>query len=308
MPTTPAVTLSIAICTWNRAGSLRILLDDLARIYETSSPAARNMWEVLVVDNGCTDRTAAVLEEFSVSLPLRRVHESRQGLANARNRALAHFSGEAILFLDDDISIDGETLDGYLQAVRELTRYDYFGGPITVDWQGRRPHWLLSDDLVLLNGLFGQYLPATQDLEYSGQVPGPYGANFLLRRRILDLAGGFEPALGVCGGSPGRGEETEYFARARSKGAEGLFLHQAGVRHRFQVERLNIPYLYRYGIAKGQATGTRPAESGLRSAAGFLFRGLWQLARGRRDRFYQCIINLGIIRGQMKRPDIPPAD
>ena len=50
--------------------------------------------EVLVVDNNCTDMTANVVEAFRERLPIRRVTENRQGLAHARNRAVAEFRGE----------------------------------------------------------------------------------------------------------------------------------------------------------------------------------------------------------------------
>ena len=315
--------LTLAICTYNRADLLRVLLENLVQVFDSPAVGARESCDVLVVDNHSTDHTADLLQEFASNLPLTMAREERQGLAYARNRALRCFSGDAILFLDDDVSIDPESVAVYLQALDAFPQYDYFGGPIDVDWQDNRPRWLKSNDLVLLNGLFGQYRPSPHDLEYSEEVLGPYGANFLLRRRLCGRVEHFDTRLGVRGNCPGRGEETDYFLRARRIGARGLYLHEAAVRHRFQTERLNITYLYRYGIAKGKASGDAAMSPGGcatggcatggwatggwatgswakegRAAAGFLIRGLWQLARGRVDRFYQCIINIGIIRGR----------
>ena len=300
-----ATKLSVAICTFNRAEPLRVLLGNLVQAFDTGSPRIGDQCNVLVVDNNCSDHTGDVLREFASRLPLTTVFERRQGLSNARNRALRCFGDDAILFLDDDVSIDPETLATYLRALEAFPQFDYFGGPIEVDWQGKRPSWLRSDDLVLLNGLTGRYQPARQDKEYGQGIPGPYGANFLLRRRLVNQVGDFDTGLGVKGGIPDRGEETDWFHRARKLGANGLFLAACAVRHRFQRDRLNVRYLYRYGIAKGNATGVGPPESPGWVATGFVFRGCWQLLRGRVGHFYQCVINLGILRGQaaVARPD-----
>lgn len=293
-------TLTIAICTYNRAEFLRDLLGNLVQVFNAIPGRIGGLCDVLVIDNNSADHTGNVLGEFESLLPVTAVREERPGLSNARNRALSRFVGDAILFLDDDVSIHPNTLIVYHRALEQFPQIDYFGGPIEVDWQDNRPRWLKSDDLVLLNGLFGKYQPASQDLEYRADVMGPYGANFLLRRRLVDQIGDFNSNLGVKGETPGRGEETDFFERARKLGARGFYLHKALVRHRFQLERLNLQYLYRYGIAKGQATGIPPAGYSGRLAISFLFRGLWQLVCGRIDRFYQCVINLGIIHGQSK--------
>ena len=76
--------LTVAICTWNRAG---LLARTLERLVAMESPVAP--WEVLVVDNGSTDDTPRVLDRFASRLPLRRLLEPALGLSNARNAAVA---------------------------------------------------------------------------------------------------------------------------------------------------------------------------------------------------------------------------
>ena len=68
--------------------------------------------------------------------------------------------------------------------------------------------------------------------------------------------------------------------------------------------------LYRYGIEKGRAAvlidGKISQEGWFKltiCAASFLFRGLWQLIKGRLDRFYQCVINVGILVGARRESD-----
>ena len=122
--------ISICICTYNRSESLRRTLDSLAKQNDIDSDAV----EVLIVDNNCTDSTANVVEAFRERLPIRRVTESRQGLAHARNRAVAEFRGDVLLFTDDDVRFEPGWLAAYQDAIRRFPDADYFGGRILPDW------------------------------------------------------------------------------------------------------------------------------------------------------------------------------
>src|SRR5436305_11094952 len=91
--------ISVCICTYNRPESLQRTLESLASQLNADS----GVIELLIVDNNCTDDTYQIIEAFRVGLPVRRVTESRQGLAHARNRAVTEFRGDVLLFTDDDV-------------------------------------------------------------------------------------------------------------------------------------------------------------------------------------------------------------
>jgi glycosyltransferase involved in cell wall biosynthesis len=91
--------LSICICTYNRGQSLKRTLTSLASQKGISTGDV----EVVIVNNNCTDETDKVIEEFRCELPIRRVSESKQGLAHARNRAVSEFKGDVLVFTDDDV-------------------------------------------------------------------------------------------------------------------------------------------------------------------------------------------------------------
>ena len=74
--------LSVVICTRNRASALCRALGSLA----VCAVPAQLSWQVLVVDNGSSDNTAAVADGFRDRLPMRLVHEPVAGLSQARNR------------------------------------------------------------------------------------------------------------------------------------------------------------------------------------------------------------------------------
>lgn len=292
--------LSIAICTYNRSESLSVLLNQLSEQHEWLASNA----EIIVVDNNSSDDTIDVLKKYQTLLPLCVFTETEQGLAAARNRAIGEYKGNALLFFDDDVSINLQTLESYKELLELKPSFDFFGGKIVVDWQGKRPRWLQSNDLVLLNGLFGSYDLGHEGLAYKGGIQLPFGANFMLRRSLIDKVGLFNTRLGVIGAGIGRGEETDYFRRAQRMGFNGFYSGLASVGHRFQKERINIPYLLRYGVEKGRAIvlvdqvqRNFSAINMVVAMANFAIRGLYQVVKGRRDRFYQCVINIGIQRG-----------
>ena len=72
--------VTVAICTWNRAS----LLDQtLTQMHQLRVPSNVE-WELLIVNNNCTDDTDAVIARHHGVLPLRRLFESKPGLSNVR--------------------------------------------------------------------------------------------------------------------------------------------------------------------------------------------------------------------------------
>ena len=95
----------------------------------------------------------------------------------------------------------------------------------------------------------------------------------------------------------GRGEETEFLMRARDVKTQGVYVGEALCFHAHDPKRLSLTGLYRHGISCGRSHGalvTRPHRGSYRAAAWFVLRGLYQVMKGRGDRFRQCIINAGI--------------
>src|SRR4051812_37235025 len=102
--------ITVAVCTWNRAG----LLDrTLSRMCQLRVPEGVE-WELLVVNNNCTDETDAVLARYQGRLPLRRLSEPSQGHSHARNRAVRAARGELLIWTDDDVLVEPDWIAGYV--------------------------------------------------------------------------------------------------------------------------------------------------------------------------------------------------
>lgn len=101
--------VSIIIPTYNRARLVCLAIDSiLAQDYTD--------YEIIVVDDGSTDETAAALEKYSGAI--RYVRQENRGFGAARNRGLDEAKGEYLAFLDSDdlwtagkLSIQVEIMD-----------------------------------------------------------------------------------------------------------------------------------------------------------------------------------------------------
>ena len=87
--------ITVGVITRNRAG-------DLAEMLESLTHQVRLPDEVLVVDNGSTDRTQEVLGQFRERLPIRCEFLERADIPAARNMVIESAANEIISFVDDD--------------------------------------------------------------------------------------------------------------------------------------------------------------------------------------------------------------
>src|SRR5688572_32298959 len=95
---------TIAICTWNRSD---LLEKTLVHMQQLAVPAGVS-WEIVVVNNRCTDNTDEILAKYIGALPLRRVFEDKQGQSHARNAAAVAARGDLIIWTDDDVLVDAQ--------------------------------------------------------------------------------------------------------------------------------------------------------------------------------------------------------
>ena len=195
-PSCEEIAATVVICTRNRAESLRLTLECLTRMEVPSDVD----WELLIVDNGSSDATPHVVDEFVTRLPARRIEEPNAGLSNARNRGVSEAAGRYVVWTDDDVDVDEGWLFAYLNAFRTHTEAVVFGGrsiprlaPPSVAWFAAGAPYL--GDLLAVRD-FG---PNVIALSCVGDRI-PFGLNFAVRtdvqRKFL-----YDPELGVA---PGR--------------------------------------------------------------------------------------------------------
>jgi glycosyltransferase involved in cell wall biosynthesis len=277
--------VSVVVPVRNCAELLVEQLEALAR--QTYAGA----WEIVVADNGSTDASAAVANQWAERLPQLRVVDasSRPGAAHARNVGASQARGDLLAFCDADDVVS----DGWLSAlVDALADADVVAGAIDTD--------RLNDALTR------RWRPFTV-----GAVPVshgwlPYGlsANVGFRRPVFQQLEGFREDYRV-------GEDVEISWRAQLRGLRFTYAPDAVVHYRFRTGlRAMLRQYVGYGTIGPQLyrdfRDTGMPASGVGASLGLWTRlvallpiAIWS-PRARGDVLRRLAFRLGRLRGSVQ--------
>jgi glycosyltransferase involved in cell wall biosynthesis len=243
--------VTVALCTHNHLDRLERTLAALRVLH---GPAEG--WELLVVDNRCTDGTADYLARPGwqpASAPAHVVREDKLGLSNARNCAIEHARGEYILFIDDDETPHENWLLAHAAAMVQWGA-DAQGGPIDVQFvDGERPAWL-QDELL---GFIGRLDHGGGDRWMTDPDTPIFGGNFAFRRRVFERIGGFDCGLGRLGSANFGGEDLEIYERLLQAGQRVRWVSDALIYHRIDARKLRRGYFLDLHYRQGRIAGAR---------------------------------------------------
>lgn len=263
--------LSAIVCTHNREAYLGAAIDSLLN-QDCADP-----FEVIVVDNASTDRTADVVASRSSHPRLRYIYEPVTGLSVARNTGAQAACGKILAYLDDDAIASPHWLRSLYAAYQGNERLAVAGGRVTLIWPPNTapPSWLSSG----LAGNLGLY-----DLGSSIvliQQPGltPRGLNYSIRKKFLDEVGGFDTNLGRVGKTLLSNEELRMTELAIKSGWQVAYLPDAHVEHHVAPERLSRSWFLSRSWWQGISECYREQLAG-RSVSSQLMHGGERFLRG----------------------------
>lgn len=206
-------------------------------------------WELLIVNNNCTDHTDEVIARHVAKLPIKRLLETKQGLSNARNCAVEAASGDLLIWTDDDVLVDKEWLAEYAYASIERPECAFFGGLIEPWFEDEPPGWL-KEALESVDVAFAVRDFGDESFEYTlGRIP--FGANFAIRTAVQRKYR-YDPHLGRIGQGMLGGDETTVIDAMLQDGLSGMYLPKAVVQHFIPRSRQTIKYLRSYYGGHGQ--------------------------------------------------------
>jgi glycosyltransferase involved in cell wall biosynthesis len=255
-----APSVSVVICTYNRAASLRVTLESLEWL---AYPA----FEVVVVAGPCTDHTTDVLAAYTGCLKV--VHTADRNLSASRNLGIASAAGELIAFLDDDAIPDPRWLTELVSSFAD-PEVQAAGGPL-LDHTGYRlqARYSLS---TRWGDAWVEFEPRRLDhLQHPNSWRFPYviGTNALFRRDPLIALGGFDENYVFYL------DETDVCLRLIDRGwrvvpgDRGIVYHKflpSGIRNeaRVTVDRFNVVlsrayFAIRHGLPRADETAMASA-------------------------------------------------
>ena len=245
------IAVSVIVPTLNRAELLAGCLKSLA---EQSFPQER--FEVLVVDNGSTDGTAALSEaamrEAGIA-NLRYVLEPEPGLLSGRHRGAVEAKGALLAFVDDDIIAAPGWLAALVRAFDD-PRVHLAGGPsvgrFAVDPQPWYAHFERREP-------WGATCPALSLIHLGAEAKrvapdDVWGLNYAIRRQTLFDLGGFHPDCIPARLQHFQGDGETGLSRKLAEGGHAcVYEPQALVEHCIPASRLTLQAFWRRFFYQG---------------------------------------------------------
>ncbi len=169
-------------------------------------------WELVIVDNGSTDRTSEVVAEFAAACghPVQMIVNHGRGVSCAKNAGWRSARSAIVACIDDDC-YPGEH---YLESI-----FECFANDATLGFVGGR---------ILLHDPTDRKITIQESLEPLSIPPRSFirpgfiqGANVAYRQAALTDVDGFDPWFGA--GALYSGDETELLARISAAGWNGAY-------------------------------------------------------------------------------------
>ncbi|TME89143.1 MAG: glycosyltransferase [Chloroflexi bacterium] len=258
--------ISVAICSYNGGRTIRECCEGVRRLEYPN-------FEVIVVDDGSTDDTAAIAREHG----FRVISTPNRGLSAARNLALEAATGEIVAYIDDDAYPDPHWLS-YLAWAFLRTQHAAIGGP---NLPPRGDGWFAD---CVGNAPGGPVHVLLSDTE-AEHVPG---CNLAMRKSSLEAIGGFDPRYRVAG------DDVDVCWRLQARGWT-IGFHPAALVWHHRRSSIRAYWRQQVGYGKAEALLERKWPDKYNTAghltwAGRVYgRGLPQPLGWTRGRVYQGI-------------------
>ncbi|HKZ87370.1 MAG TPA: glycosyltransferase [Anaerolineae bacterium] len=264
-PDLPWPSISVVVCSYNGARTLRDCLEGLRKLEYPS-------FEVIVVDDGSTDGTAAMANEYG----FRVISTAQRGLSNARNTGMEAATGEIVAYIDDDARPDPHWLT-YLAATFLNTAHAGVGGPNLASLDDG----LVAECIANVPGNPVHILLSDREAEH---IPG---CNMAVRKACLEAIGGFDPQYRVAG------DDVDVCWRLQQRGWTLGFSPAAVVwHHRRNSARAYWKQQYGYGRAEALLEAKWPEkynDAGHLTWAGRVYSKGLALMLGRAGRIYHGV-------------------
>lgn len=184
--------ISIVIPTYNRADILKECLEHLmSQEISSGSGELRDQFEIIVVNDGGTDETAHVVNNFVTrgQVSVRYLEKKNEGQGIARNYGVREAKGDVIVFIGDDILVESDFVAKHLafHAAHPEISAGLLG---FIEWDPRMPktplYTFMTNGSIIL-GRYGGHQFAFEKLEGKTEASYDffYTSNISLKKELL---------------------------------------------------------------------------------------------------------------------------
>lgn len=236
--------ISIIICTYNRDAYIYKTLECIA-----ANSISADEYEILLIDNNCTDNTVSECKRFQANYPHVRYSyflEQQQGLSFARNRGIQEAKGDYCVFLDDDAYVQPDYIKNLKRNLIQYPKTVAFGGKITPLYEsGHEPEWISPRLIPIMSAID----KGPNVVEFTGKSY-PIGANMGFKKDCFNKIGLFDTALGRTKKNMLGGEEKDIFDRLHRQNMQILYFPNVAVQHVIPNARATMDFVKRmaYGV------------------------------------------------------------
>lgn len=248
---TNSLNVSIVICCYNSAARLP---ETIRHLLAQEVPDGL-LWEVIVVDNACTDNTAQVarsLWPLDAPAPLRVISEPEPGLSNARRKGFEVAQYELVSFVDDDNWVASNWVRLVSEIMTAHREVGALGGRTEAVFEDEPPWWF---EYYASSYVVGKQGDKIGDVTWSrGNL---WGAGLTIRKmawqNLKDQ--GFETILTDRKANQlSSGGDYELCYALRMAGWRLWYSEELILKHLIPSERLTKDYLARLKQGFGQQT------------------------------------------------------
>jgi glycosyltransferase involved in cell wall biosynthesis len=264
--------ISVIVPVWNDERRIGQCIEALKR--QSLEPS---LFEIIIVDNGSTDSTSAVVSGHAGVILL---HESKPGSYAARNHGLAHARGEYVAFTDSDCVPERDWIETGLKAVRDRPDIGVAAGRVAFcEPTGKYNRACLN---------YERYLSMRQeDNARDGVV---ITANWFSRKSTLLQHGGFDATLKSGG-------DQELSRKVSRSGLQTVYVPTAVVVHppRTQIAEIAAKARRVVGGRWASATGRLRFLKRIKTETKNLVRRSCRIARATNLSVYERVEVVGLL-------------
>jgi glycosyltransferase involved in cell wall biosynthesis len=237
--------ISLLTCTYNRAADLAEYLASADRQVVSDVD-----YEIVVIDNGSTDDTPAVVEAFRKSSrrAVTFAVEPTPGKSHALNLGLRLLKGSTYVIADDDFILPPDWVQNIANAFRRRPDMSFVGGKVLPLWGGLAPRWLTQDHWSAL--ALADYGEREFIADYTKRIC--LLACAFRTEHVLEV-GGYDTSLGVNRGRIGGTEDARILDRLWEAGRYGLYDPTVWFRHKVPASRMTKAYHRKWHMDHGRS-------------------------------------------------------